>query len=180
MAEDQSNGQRPSSYNYSVDEERAYQTLTILLDTAKAEYDAEQQRSSVFEARTGMLLTLLSALLVYEASTFSLPPKHVSVKLASLVITTEFLSIIALLIGIGFSIAVIRPRDYCRIKTESFASESEPIALMMRLIDDYVESIRQTDARTSHRRDHFNSAVYISAIGVFIFFIARIMQIYVT
>ncbi len=182
---DQPIGQVQSQFNienadWSREKAQATETLRILLDSVKAEYEAEQERASAFEGRSGILLTLLSALLVYDATSFAIPQNTVGIKIASILVSMELISILSLIVAIFSTLTVLRPREFHRLDCRNMLSEIEPGSLMIRLINAYNESTRLAGLQIAHRETRFKAAIFASVIGVLALVLSRIIQVYVS
>lgn len=51
--------------------------IKLVMEIIRNEYDAEHERAGAFEGRTGVLITLAGAILVFVGQSFSLPKGNV-------------------------------------------------------------------------------------------------------
>lgn len=70
---------------------RHVEQLSLALDVIKNEYDGEHARVGVYEGRTGVLITLAGALLVFIGQSYTLP-KHDDFYALIIVITSVVLT----------------------------------------------------------------------------------------
>ena len=156
-------------------------TMDLILEVFKNEYDAVQDNISTFESRTGVLITLAGALLVFEGSNFVIPHKNPQV--SGLVVAIEILSIVAVTLSILALVLVINIRRFSRIKHQSLNSQSafkyEKKKVSGLLIATYWEATEKTRIEIDKRAFWYKVGLWLLFISLVLITLGRIAALYV-
>jgi len=99
------------------------EALKLMHGLAKAEYDAEVERFSVFQVRTGILLAFTGAMAPTMVKFFAIPDLKFGINYAIVLSLLEITSVGMALIGGFFLFSVFKARSVERIKIEKFLTE---------------------------------------------------------
>jgi hypothetical protein len=158
------------------------ESMEIVLELFKDEYNAEHERANTYEARTGMLITLAGAVLVFEAQNFIIPKKG-SIAGASLLVSSELISLILLITSMIVLIKVISTRTFYRVNTDPFREGNEsyyehPTKVMGSLIDQYNNSIKSTSVGIESRTRWFTVGLWLLVAGLIFVTLSRIISLF--
>lgn len=157
------------------------ESMTIVLELFKDEYNAEHERANTFEARSGMLITLAGAILVFEAQNFIVPKKGTLAE-ASLLVSFEIISLILLVASMITLIKVVSTRTFYRVNFESFRGNSyndSPTTVMGTLIETYSDAIRQTSIGIETRSRWYTAGLWLLVVGVICVTVSRVISLYI-
>jgi len=153
--------------------------LKTALDIFQREYDSEHERVGTFEGRSGFLLTLGGALLVYTGQSFTAPRYN---EFSALLILLQVLSILAILATVLSMIMVIRVRTFHRVNYNRLFSddflESNDHEFITQIIMDYQIAILETSTAIESRTKWFNRGIWILFAGLILVTITRLITIY--
>lgn len=157
------------------------ESMDIVLELFRNEYDAAQGSIGTFEGRAGMLITLSGALLAFEGSNFIIPKTSISI--GGFVEALEILSIMTLILSIIALILVISLRKFSRVNSEHFKRDivyrDDPINVKGVLINTYSEAIIQTYKMIEKRSRWFNVGLWLLLSGLILVTMARVITLYV-
>jgi hypothetical protein len=158
------------------------ESMEIVLELFKDEYNAEHERANTYEARTGMLITLAGAVLVFEAQNFIIPKKG-SIAGASLLVSSELISLILLITSMIVLIKVISTRTFYRVNTDQFREGNEsfyelPTNVMGSLIDQYNNSIKYTNVGVESRTRWYTVGLWLLVVGLIFVTLSRIISLF--
>lgn len=155
--------------------------LKTALESIKSEYDGEQSRAGVFEGRTGILLTLAGAVLVFIGQSFNLP-KHDDY--FALIVFLQIGSILVVIGSIFALTMVIVVRTFHRINFDKLYSdeildaerESDALSGVIML---YREAILKTADGIESRVRWFKWGLWLLFAGLSLVTVTRFLIIYV-
>lgn len=157
------------------------ETMDVILEVFKNEYDAIQDNVSTFENRTGVLITLAGALLAFEGSNFVLP--RTSPQVGGLVVSIELLSIIAVTLSILAMVLVLTVRKFSRINhlplNQSDAFRHDKVKIDGILIATYWDASVKTREVIDKRAFWFHIGLWLLFGGLVLVTIARIVALYI-
>jgi hypothetical protein len=158
------------------------ESMEIVLELFKDEYTAEHERANTYEARTGMLITLAGAVLAFEAQNFTIPKKGIIAE-ASLLVSTELISLILLITSMIALIKVIATRTFYRVNTNqfregNFAFYEQPTDVIGNLIDQYNNSIKSTSVGIESRTRWYAVGLWLLVAGLIFVTLSRIISVF--
>ena len=158
--------------------ERHVERLKLALDVIRAEYEAEHSRTSAFEGRSGILLTLMSGLLVFMGGSFRLPHHG---DYYALMLVMQVMSVLVAITSILAFIMVFKVRTFHRVAYESFYSESmlddEPKEALSEAILLYRNATVETSKETRLRVKWFNTGLWLLLACLILLTITRFMSV---
>lgn len=158
------------------------ESMKIVLNLFKDEYDAEHQRASTFEARSGILITLAGAVLAFEAQNF-IVPKLGSVVSAGLLIAIEIISLILLIACMIALIKVVSTRTFYRVDFEAFRKRGsyyeDPTTVMGTLIVTYSDAIEHTGKGIEIRSRWYTTGLWLLVAGLVLVTVSRVISLYI-
>lgn len=156
-------------------------TMNLILEVYKNEYDAIQDSIGTFENRTGVLITLAGALLAFEGSNFVIP--HKAAQSSGLVVAIELLSIIAVTLSILALVLVITIRKFSRINHQSLNSptafKSDKTKVTGMLIATYWEATVKTRTVIDRRAFWYHVGLWLLFSSLVLITLGRIVALYV-
>lgn len=163
----------------SEDEHVEVENLRLSLAAVKDEYAGEQARIGTFENRTGFLLSLSGALIVF-AGQFFVKPKQGD--FFALVDVLQYLSMLILLASILCLILVITTRTFYRVQHDRFSRQDfleavEQEALSMMILE-YRGAIEKTLKGINARSKWFTIGLWLLFSGLMLLTITRILILY--
>jgi hypothetical protein len=157
------------------------ETMGVILEVFKSEYDAMQASTSTFENRTGVLLTLAGAVLAFEGSNFVIP--HNNAQISGLIVAIELLSLLAVTLSILSLVLVITLRKFSRIKHQPLntpsAFKSKKAHVTGLLIATYWEATAKTRAVIDKRAFWYHVGVWLLFASLVLVTIGKISALYV-
>ncbi len=165
------------------------ESVELLLDTAKHEYDNEHNRTSVIDSKTSIALPIISAYFLALAQMndykfiFSM---SISSFIDCLVPTTLFLSYTASLIlamlAVIMMVRVITTRQYNTIKPldlyDADFLKSDNRVLSFKLITLYIEATEKNKAENNSRIPLYRRGWFFTTISIILFVIYIILKNY--
>lgn len=156
-------------------------TMDLIFEVYKNEYDAVQDSIGTFENRTGVLITLAGALLAFEGSNFIIP--HKPTQVSGLVVAIEILSLVAVTLSILALILVITIRKFSRINHQSLntpsAFKSDKNKVTGLLIATYWEATVKTRTVIDRRAFWYHVGLWLLFSSLVLITIGRIAALYV-
>ncbi|QSO54077.1 hypothetical protein JZ785_10060 [Alicyclobacillus curvatus] len=156
-------------------------TMDLILEVYKNEYDAIQDSIGTFENRTGVLITLAGALLAFEGSNFVIP--HKMAQVSGLVVAIEILSIIAVTLSILALVLVITIRRFSRVNHQSLNSPSafknDKKKVTGLLIATYWEATVKTRTVIDRRAFWYHVGLWLLFSSLVLITLGRIVALYV-
>ena len=124
------------------------ETLKLMHGLAKAEYDAEVDRFSVFQVRTGILLAFTGAMAPTMVKFFAVPDLKMGLNYAVILSISEIASIVMALLGGFFLFNVFKARSIERIKIEGFITDDNMFLAQKQTLFFLIATYRDTTVAT--------------------------------
>jgi len=156
------------------------EALKLMNGLAKAEYDAEVDRFSVFQLRTGVLLAFTGAMAPTMVKFFAVPDLRFGLNYAIVLSLLEIASVGMALIGGFFLFNVFKARSVERIKIEKFLTDNNMYSTqkktLLTLIVTYREATVATRVSTDIKVKLFQKGLTLVGISLIIALLAAFLS----
>lgn len=164
-------------------------SITLLLHTAKEEYNNEHNRTSIIDSKSGIAFPIISAYFLVLAplsdykSIFS--TQILSFKdciIPSILFITYSASIILALMAIVKMVLVITTREYITLQPQDLYDEGylkrEPAVLSVKLIDLYIAATVKNKVQNDARIPLYKNSCQLTIVSIVFFVIYMIIKNY--
>lgn len=166
-------------------------TVKVLLDTAKSEYDNEHNRTSVIDSKTSIALPIISAYCLalaqmndYKAIFTMQINSFRDMLIPSCLFLTFTISLLLALISVIMMVKVIKMRDYHVIKVEDLYDndyfQEEPLFLSIKLIELYIEATELNKSANDNRIPLYKKGWILTVVSIVLFVTYVIVKNYVS
>lgn len=170
--------------NVSPQPEVYLETLKLMYDLAKSEYDAEIERFGSFEIRTGIMFALTGAMAPILAKLFIMPENKYSLLFNIVLVLLEIASIVSMATAGVFFFLVLRVKPVERIHLKEWASEKYVYKtendFLLALIATYRDATLTTRKSTEERVNSFQRGLAFSGLSLAFALITSLLVIIVT
>ena len=162
-------------------------SVELLLETAKSEYESEHNRTTIIDTKIGISLPIISAYFIAlaqmnnykEIFTFSIS-SFWDILIPSLLFITYTASLLLSLISVLMMVAVIITRDYNSIKPLDLYNndylQNEKIILSIRLLSLYIKATINNKAQNDKRIPLYRKSWVFSVVSIILFVIYIIIK----
>lgn len=165
------------------------ESISLLLNTVKSEYNNEHNRTSIIDSKSGIALPIISAyfLALAPLSDYkSIFATHISsfkdFIFPAILFLTYTTSIVLALIAMIKMVFVIATRQYCILKPEDLYDESylkkEPLVLSVYLINLYLKATENNKTQNDKRIPLYRSSWTLTIISIISFVVYILIKNY--
>ncbi len=163
------------------------ESVELLLETAKTEYDSEHNRTTIIDTKIGISLPIITAYFIALAEmndyksifAFSISSFWDTI-IPTLLLLTYSASLFLSLISVIMMISVIITRDYYSIKPINLYNndylKNEKTILSIRLLSLYIEATMNNKVQNDKRISPYRKSWLLSVISVILFVIYVIIK----
>ncbi len=165
-------------------------SVKLLLETSKSEYDNEHNRTTIIDSKTGIALPIISAyaLALAQMNNYKLL-LNISVEnlsdliIAILLLFTYTASLILSLVAVIMMVKVISMRNYSVIKVRDLYNNNylkeNDIYISIKLVQLYISATENNKATNDSRIPLYKKAWIITVVSIVLFVVFLIVNNYI-